>query len=396
MKLALSALCENPARQTGLTTMFLGLLEHSLRLHSDLEWIVFTGPNQPLDVSNERLHVVREFPAGDRLAARLAADHFRVSHRARDLGARGLVTVGFVPLRSALPTFMHITSLQHLSQPSPVAGPALVRWARRTRRMLRQAYRGWMIRRGLRDAALVIVNSQTARAQLLEAFPLREEKIVVSHEGTLDQCRPEPEPGEIQAMQRELDLAPGYLLWVSNFYNYKQAPLLLEGYARLPEALRARVPLVMVGADWGGGLAAAQVVVEARGLQGQVRFPGWVADRWLAPLYRHALAFCLPSRLETFGRCTMEAMACGTPCVLNDIPINREVSGGHALLIDFADRERVAQALRQICEDANLRQQLRERGLAHAKQFTFEHMARTRLDAILDWLAARESGSLPA
>src|SRR5437667_1797800 len=131
MKLALTVLCENPLKRTGLTTMFRELIGHSLRLDPSWEWVVFAGPNQDLGVDEPRIQYVRNFPANDRLRPRLLADHFRVSPRAQALGASALLTVGFVPLRSRLPAIMHVNALQHFNRANRIGG-------------LREFYRSWM------------------------------------------------------------------------------------------------------------------------------------------------------------------------------------------------------------------------------------------------------------
>src|SRR3989344_4972024 len=46
----------------------------------------------------------------------------------------------------------------------------------------------------------------------------------------------------------------------------------------------------------------------------------------LIRLLKQADIFCLPSVVEGFGIATIEAMACGLPAVLADIPVNREVT----------------------------------------------------------------------
>jgi len=175
---------------------------------------------------------------------------------------------------------------------------------------------------------------------------------------------------------------PGCFLWLSNFYSYKQADKLIAGYALLEPELRRRHPLVMVGGEWLNYQAAAREQVRILGLSDDVRFLGWVGDGLLAPLYRAALAHVMPSREETFGRTVIESMACGTPCILNDIPIMREVSAGHALIVDFKDPLRVAEALRQMAQDEPLRARLREEGLERAQCFTFEKFTTERVVAI--------------
>jgi glycosyltransferase involved in cell wall biosynthesis len=370
VKIALSILCENPHRKTGLTTLFHELVRESLAAENDVEWIVFAGPEQEWSVLHPRVQVVRDFPANDHLQRRLIADHFQVPARAGKLGAEVLVTVGFVPMRKTLPTVMHMLSLQHLD-PSNKVG------------FLRQSYRTRMARRGFRDADAIITNSEFARTQILSRYPNCADRLSVSYEGVQhDKFRPEEEPGEAADLEKKFGLRPGYLLWVSNFYTYKQAELLLDGYAELDAEDRRQLPLVMVGGGWDNGVESAEERARARGIRDDVHFLGWIEDRWLAPLYRQARIFALPSREETFGRCVLEAMACGTPCVVNDIPIMHEVTAGNAEIVNFSDSIAVAAALLRLLPDSSAREELRAAGIRRAAEFSFQKLARERMQLI--------------
>ncbi len=370
MKLALSILCENPARKTGLTTLFDEFVAHALRGFPDVEWLIFAGPDQEWTLDDPRVEVVRRYPANDRLGPRLFADHFLVPAAARRRGAAALLTVGFAPFRRCLPTIMHLFSLQHLDRTNRVG-------------FTRRLYRRVVVDRGVRSAEGIVTNSQFAARQILAVFPGCRERLTVSYEGLQhEQFHPDAAPDEAAFLREKLDLTPGYLLWVSNFYPYKQAEKLLAAYARLDPAFRARHPLVMVGGNWEGGKDAARAQAAALGLGADVRFPGWVEDAWLAPLYRQARAFVLASREETFGRCVVESMACGTPCVVNDIPIMHEVTGGHALIVDFDDPAATADALRILLSDDARHARLRADGIAWTAQFDFRRLAAERIQAI--------------
>ena len=367
LKIALSTLCENPLRRTGLTSLFHELVKHSVAQFDDIEWLVFAGPAQEWTEEHARVRVVREFPANDVMRKRLIADHFLLPARARALGADVLVTIGFVPLRKVLPTVMHMLSLQHLDRSNNVG-------------ILRKIYRTWMAKRGFSRADAILTNSQAARSQILAAHPGCAGRLSVSYEGLQhERFHPQAEPGEAAALEKEFGLKPGFLLWVSNFYPYKQAELLLDGYARLPEEVRKKTPLVMIGGGWEGGAESAAGRARALGIAEDVRFLGWVDDRWLPAFYRQAGVFALPSREETFGRCVLEAMACGTPCVVNDIPIMHEVTAGHAAIVDFRDAAAVAAALTRA--DGG-RDALRAAGIRRAGDFSFEKLARERIAVI--------------
>lgn len=378
MILALSTLCENPLRKTGLTTQFHAFVQDSLTLYPEVSWIVFADPLYEWTVDHPRVTVIRTFRDNQNLARRLFADHVLVPLAARRMKASALLTVGFVPFLKTLPIPMQLNVLTHLS-----GNDKLGFW--RTR------YRKWMMDRGLRRAEIVITNSLWAADQITNYAPWSRDRLLVSYEG-LDHSvfHSRKADGEVDELQREFGIAPEYFLWVSNFYPYKQADRLLKGYARCPLELRKRHPLVMIGGSFGHRETIGKLALDL-GIQEEVKFLGWIDDRWLAPLYRNAVAHCFASREETFGRSVSEALACGTPCVLNDIPIMREVSGGQALLVDFDNPDAVAAALEQVVSDRGLRERLRQGGLQQAARFAFGKLASERMDAIVALLSSRQN-----
>jgi glycosyltransferase involved in cell wall biosynthesis len=378
MILALSTLCENPRRKTGLTTQFHAFVQNSLTLYPQVSWIVFADPLYAWTIDHPRVTVIRSFRNNQNLARRLFADHILVPLAARRMNASALLTVGFVPFLKTLPTPMQLNVLTHLS-----GNDKLGFW--------RTHYRKWMMDRGLRRAELVITNSVWAADQITNHAPWSRDRLLVSYEG-LDHSvfHTGKMGGEVEELRHRFGIDPEYFLWVSNFYPYKQADRLLKAYARCPRELRKRHPMVMIGGAFGYGETIRELVASL-GIQDDVKFLGWIDDRWLAPLYRNAVAHCFASREETFGRSVSEAMACGTPCVLNDIPIMREVSGEQALLVDFRDLDAVSGALQQVVSDPDLRECLRQGGIQQAERFAFGKLASERMDAIIALLDSNQN-----
>jgi glycosyltransferase involved in cell wall biosynthesis len=377
VKIALSILCENPARKTGLSTTFEEFVSRGAKLFPDVSWLVFAGSNQDLKVSSPNVQINRSFPANDKMKERLWADHFLVPAAARRQGADVIITTGFVPIRKALPVVMLVFSLQHLDPKNKVG-------------LARGLYRKWIMKSSWPKADLVITNSKFAASQILGVYPGFKSRLVQSYEGLQhEQFNPIPTANETARLHEQFKLAPGYLLWISNFYPYKQPELLLKAYALLPTEFRRAHPLVMSGGSWENELENCKALAREFGIEQDVRFLGWVGDEWLAPLYRHALAFVLASREETFGRSVIESMACGTPCIVNDIPIMREVTQGHATIVDFRNAPAVARALEEMANNPKLREQLKLSGLTRAADFTFEKFASERVVAIRNFLSGK-------
>jgi glycosyltransferase involved in cell wall biosynthesis len=358
VKLALSTLCENPGRRTGLTTLFTEFVRGARRLFPGVSWVVFAGADSPWEIEDPGVEVCRKFPSNEHPLRRLAADHFRVAGEARRRGAAALLTVGFHPVEDeGLPVAMHVFAL---GEPGRRGG-------------LRSAYRDWAVARGLERARLVIANSEWTRAQLGTARG----RVIVSPEGLRhDLFNPEGARG-----------APGvagrYVLWASNLYPYKRVELALAAYAGLPKETRARLPFVVAGGDWAGGRARAQAAAVRLGIIEDVRFLGWVSDLLLPELYRGAQVHVLSTAHETFGRSVLESMACGCPSVLQDLPVLREVAGECATYVDFAAAPAATAALAQACSDGELQARMRAAGVERSRTFSFERLARERVGAVL-------------
>jgi glycosyltransferase involved in cell wall biosynthesis len=65
--------------------------------------------------------------------------------------------------------------------------------------------------------------------------------------------------------------------------------------------------------------------VRARGLEHHVRLLGLTPQEHLPGWYAAADVFFLPSRLESWGAVTLEALACGTPVVATATGGSREI-----------------------------------------------------------------------
>ena len=368
--LALTLLCENPRRLTGLSSLFKEFVTRSVRLDPALHWVVFAGRDYDFGEVAERVTMFRQFRGNDRLRSRLFADHFLVSGQARRMNASALLSVGFVPLRQSVPTVMHLFTLHHLDS---------------TNRLdpLRSAYRSWATSRGLERAHLVITNSRYASGRIIAKCPSIESKLIQSYEG-VDHLvfTPKRPTEEASALQEALDIPPKYILWLSNLYPYKQADLLIRAYARLPAALQQEFPILFVGGDWSNQQAYIQELAIKLSVRGRLHFFGWVDQRWVAALLRQARILVLPSREETFGRSVAEAMACGTPCVVHDIPIMREVTQGIAWITDFSDPTIAGASLIEALTNEQRRAEIIEQALRRSRDFDFEKLTRERLRAI--------------
>ena len=84
-----------------------------------------------------------------------------------------------------------------------------------------------------------------------------------------------------------------------------------------------------------------------------------------------------PSMLEGFGLTPLEAMACGTPVVANNIDVLQEVLADGAFLTDSA--RKMAGAIIALLNQEPFRESMVNQGLGRATSFSWRKTARQTL-----------------
>ena len=107
----------------------------------------------------------------------------------------------------------------------------------------------------------------------------------------------------------------------------------------------------------------------------RVEFLGYVEDEVLAGLYANATLLVLPSQDEGFGLPALEAMASGTPVLVSDGGALPEIVGEAGRIFCLSNPEGLSNTLKECLGDGRLRTELREKGLARAKQFSWQTTA---------------------
>lgn len=104
---------------------------------------------------------------------------------------------------------------------------------------------------------------------------------------------------------------------------------------------------------------------------------GTVSDDELTSWYRAADGFVFPSVKEGWGIAVLEAMAAGLPVVASDIPVFREYlrDEENALLAPAGDPAGLAEAMRRVVGDRQLRARLSAAGPCLAADFTWDRAA---------------------
>lgn len=149
--------------------------------------------------------------------------------------------------------------------------------------------------------------------------------------------------------------------------------------AKLPSA-----KLIIVGGfekDW---LKFHKKIVEELDLESNVIMTGFLPDDEVIRLLKSSKIFVLPSIEEGFGLTVLEAMACGLPCVLSDIPALKENFNSTAIFVTPKDPSRLASSIIPLLSNPKKLSHLRKLGLNTVKKFKWKRVAQRELKALKD------------
>ncbi len=224
----------------------------------------------------------------------------------------------------------------------------------------------------LRSVTRLIADSENTKRDVVHLAGIPAERVRVILPGRDEKFHPTSDAHVLETTRRELGLPARFILFVSTLEPRKGVDTLITVF----EQIATIIPddLVLVGKrGWYWEKLFAQV--KHTGLENRIRLLEYVPDEKMPLIYSLARVFVFPSRYEGFGLPPLEAMACGTPVVSSNAASLPEVIGDAGVLIPPNDIDAFARAIVQAINDANLRVELRERGLRQAQKFSWTRTA---------------------
>jgi glycosyltransferase involved in cell wall biosynthesis len=161
------------------------------------------------------------------------------------------------------------------------------------------------------------------------------------------------------------------VLFVGAIQRRKNVARLVRAFEAMPEGWR----LVLAGAA-GWGAEEELRAVEASPRRSSIEVCGYVSTAQLESLYSRARIFAFASLDEGFGIPVLDAMAHGIAVITSRRSALPEVAGDAALLVDPENVDELAEALRDLAFNEDVREELVRRGRARAAEFTWDSAVR--------------------
>ncbi|MGK7899366.1 MAG: glycosyltransferase family 4 protein [Xenococcus sp. (in: cyanobacteria)] len=226
--------------------------------------------------------------------------------------------------------------------------------------------------KGMQQADRVIAVSSHTKNDTVEHLDICDRKITVIPNAVDRVFRRLPN-SEIQKFRQQQGLKPNTfcLLNVGSNNVRKNISTILEVVAILQQR-GLPVHFWKVGGDFSH---EQKNFICDRGLDGYISYLGQPDENTLIDIYNAADCLLAPSTYEGFGLTILEAMACGTAVITSNVTSMPEVAGDAGILVSPMDAEAISDQVQQLYSNPAYRQEIVKKGLARAKQFTWEQTA---------------------
>lgn len=229
-------------------------------------------------------------------------------------------------------------------------------------------------RQGAQRSERIIVGSEYTAEEVVDLLGISRDKISVTRLG-LD-LRFQPVESTPMWLARRFGIPGRFVLATGTREPHKGLVGLVRAFERF-QLEHPEYTLVVVGSRPAPGSAIEQALNRSTA---RIVRAGFVSDEELVRLYGSAACFAFPSLYEGFGFPPIEAMACGCPVITSDRASLPETVGDAALRVDPTDPDLLSEALERVLLSPQVATDLRDRGLVHARGFTWGRTAAETVD----------------
>jgi glycosyltransferase involved in cell wall biosynthesis len=250
-----------------------------------------------------------------------------------------------------------------------------------------------LVARAARQMTLILTVSQHAKRDIVEHLRVPEERVRVVPLAPAPQYRHILDAARLRDARERYGLGERFVMYVGGLDARKNVSTLIGAFAAVFHELGDPDLHLLVAGD-------------PRRLGSSPLFPDWrpvasalgvahrvvcrfIAEEDLPLVYSATQCFVYPSLDEGFGLPPLDAMACGAPVVCSDRTSLPEVVGTAGLLVNPEDPDALGTAIHRVLLSEDLRRDLRARGLARVRQFSW---ARVAVDTTAAYAEAAEAG----
>ena len=267
---------------------------------------------------------------------------------------------GFLSMRSKVPALpvIHDINFEHY----PEQLPTLVR------KYYKHYFPQWA-----KKAIRIGTVSEYSRQDIAGAYHIDQDKIDVFYNGSNAFYQPASH-GKQTSVKKHYTKGNPYFIFVGALNPRKNVAGLIRSFDLFKASDKQGYKLVIVGDAMHKTDAIEQSLSNMK-YRKDVIFTGRLGVQELSGLMGSAQALCFVPFFEGFGIPVVEAMYSDIPVICSNRSSMPEVAGDAALFVNPESDEEIADAMRQLAENIDLRNKLIERGRVQRERFSWDKTA---------------------
>jgi len=226
-----------------------------------------------------------------------------------------------------------------------------------------------------RKADHIITISEFSKSEITKYFNYPAHQISSIPLGVGESYRATISPAEINATLKKFQLPENFFVAIGTLQPRKNIVTLLKAHSQLPPGLSKEFPIIIVGRSGWDENQEIKAAIQAASAKGECIWIHYVTEFEKRCLLQRAVGMPFISLYEGFGLPIIEAFASGTPVITSNTSSMPEVAGDAALLVDPNSLDQITQALQSLIEDQDLRDSLKEKGIARSRQYSWKNTA---------------------
>ncbi|CAM3763208.1 glycosyltransferase family 4 protein [Polynucleobacter brandtiae] len=238
-----------------------------------------------------------------------------------------------------------------------------------------EAYRReQLIKYGLRNALTIVVESTQLKNDVMAIYGADRDNIFV-----IPQCLGMNRDSADNTSGMQLDneglmLPEKYFYYPAQLWPHKNHLNLLRAFKEI-ESSYPDLHLILTGSRKSGDDLIFQEI-KVLGLEGKVKYFGYVPDAGVQNLYKNAIALIMPTFLGPTNIPTLEAFHYGCPAIISDLPGVHEQAGDAAIYFNPSSISDIKNSMQKILLTPGLRDQMVKKGHERIKFFYFNSYKR--------------------
>ncbi len=309
-------------KSTGIYQITINLLKELVNFLSD-EYELFCLTNFYEDIKIDKLKIIKEEFKRIKLIPKIFQTQFYLKNRVKKIKP-GLIF-----------NFFHSGYLLSNKTPQISIIHDLIPLSIFKGNLINYLYFRFFLKTLINNCKYILTPSNATKNDIIDIFKIPEEKIKVVYWGV------DKERFKKLNIQKE-----NFYLIVNATFPYKNVDYIIKLWRKFN--IKDRLIIIGYHPKYIKYHNYLKELTKKLSLEDKITFYKEVSDEKLIELYNKAKALISPSLKEGFGLPPLEALSCGTPVILSNIPVYKEIYNDIAIFFDLDNEENFKEALEKV------------------------------------------------